>query len=154
MPKLDPLIADELDANGINWSLESRGKHDAIVLTVNGSQRRVFIARTASDYRSTLNNRAEVRRRVRELGGTIVPREQQHVSRHRDVGPRPYPHVTVPVHAPAAPVVPAVAMSSLWTPPPFSHWEPPAAAVQIQLAPEPVSEPSLWPTSFELEGWT
>jgi hypothetical protein len=150
MQKLHPLIANELDANGIEWHLEGRGKHDAVVLKVNGRERRVFIARSASDWRSQLNNRAEVRRRVRELGGTIKETARVNARGYRAPDPRPDSPSSVPVHAPE-PVVAqetqaTTALSSPWTPPPFSPWEPPEAPREV--------EARIHAPTFELEGWT
>lgn len=49
--------------------MEHRSKHPAIVLTLGGQTRKVFLSTSPSDHRAILNAKTELRRILRELEG-------------------------------------------------------------------------------------
>ena len=68
------MVQAELKEYGINSWLEDRGKHIAVAWTFNGKPRTLICARTPSDYRAILNQRADCRRMLRADGATrLVP---------------------------------------------------------------------------------
>jgi hypothetical protein len=52
---------------GASCRAEDRGKHAAVVITMDGRARRVFIARTASDHRAARNSARDARRALAHL---------------------------------------------------------------------------------------
>jgi hypothetical protein len=67
MPDLD-IITRELDAVGVHWRVEWGTKHPALVMRVDGIERRVILPGSPSDPRSLMNVRSRVRRIAREMG--------------------------------------------------------------------------------------
>lgn len=64
-------VTDQLDLVGINYTIE-RGRHIKIKWTANGVTRTSIVAATGSDWRGTLNNKARVRRLLRQDGATLT----------------------------------------------------------------------------------
>src|SRR5215469_14318558 len=80
-PELDAITV-ELTNNGVRYSIEEDGKHLKIRWWHKGRPRIIGCARTASDWRAAANNRALVRRLLREDGYDV------------DAAPKPAPKIT------------------------------------------------------------
>lgn len=68
-------IVDHLDkvlpALGASYTYEMRGKHMAVVITGTHGTKRVFIARTTSDWRAARNAERDCKRIMREVGYNV-----------------------------------------------------------------------------------
>lgn len=63
------IVLAELEAAGIKGRVEIGRKHPSVIwMTPDGAEERTICAGSASDFRAPLNQRAFIRRRLRELG--------------------------------------------------------------------------------------
>ena len=93
------MVQAELKKYGISSWIEDRGKHIAVAWTYKGKPRTLFCARTPSDYRAMLNQRAELRRMLRADGTTRTVSQvlslDHALSAPKDPPPRPDRLVTL-----------------------------------------------------------
>lgn len=66
-------ILSELSERGIKGRVEHRGKHLAVCFTAGGRSFQYFTASTPSDVRAVHNDRADIRRMLRSIGGEPAP---------------------------------------------------------------------------------
>jgi hypothetical protein len=58
-------VTDQLEAAGVDYEIK-RGRHIKVRFSVGGVARTCLVAATGSDWRGALNNRARVRRMLRQ----------------------------------------------------------------------------------------
>lgn len=62
------VVAEAACWPGVTVSFEDRSKHAVALLQYEGRERLLFMSKTPSDWRSCLNNIADMRRELRSLG--------------------------------------------------------------------------------------
>lgn len=67
-------VTTEIEAAGLDWQVNSKGRHLKVVFTINGQSCQITVGRTPSDWRGRLNARALVRRVIRQARSTFVSR--------------------------------------------------------------------------------
>ncbi len=66
-------VTTEIEAAGLDWHLNTKGRHPKVVFTINGQTCQMTVSSTPSDRRrGPLNARAQVRRVIRQAQSASV----------------------------------------------------------------------------------
>ncbi len=70
-------VEAELDAAGFTYSEAIGGKHNRLLVPVNGREEAIILSGTPSDWRSVKNARAQVRRKIKNWKAEMEPQQME-----------------------------------------------------------------------------